>query len=73
LIYPLNHNCLFKDNISNEKTRKQINDFPVIGIAVSFPEIENDNKIEYAVNEQFNNEYEYPEEIDFEEINNGTN
>jgi len=76
LIYPLNHNCQYlADNLSDSKTifRKQISDVPVIGIAVSFPEIENDEKIEYAVNEQFRtNEWDYPDEFDEIDINDGT-
>lgn len=68
LIYPLNKNC-FRSPI--EKT-ELISDVPVIGIAVSFPEIENDEKIEYAVNEQFRKEYEYPEELDLTDGNDGT-
>jgi hypothetical protein len=45
---------------------------PIIGIAVSFPENENDEKVEYAVNEQFRKEYEYPEELDQTEDTDGT-
>ncbi len=65
LIYPLNKNC-FRSPI---KKTELISDVPVIGIAVSFPEIENDEKIEYAVNEQFRKEYEYPEELDLTDEN----
>jgi hypothetical protein len=75
LIYPLNHNCQYiADSTTKPKTfgRRVISDVPVIGIAVSFPEIENDEKIEYAVNEQFRKEYEYPEEFDQNELNDGT-
>lgn len=75
LIYPLNHNCKhIIDDTTKPKTfkRKQINEIPIIGIAVSFPENENDEKIEYAVNEQFRKEYEYPEELDLIDDNNGT-
>jgi len=67
LIYPLNHNCQqVIDDTTEPKMidRKLISDVPVIGIAISFPEIENDEKIEYAVNEQFRKEYEYPDELD---------
>lgn len=39
---------------------------------MSFPEIENDEKIEYAVNEQFRKEYEYPDELDQLDENDGT-
>lgn len=72
LIYPLNHNCQYiSDSTTKPKTfaRRVISDVPVIGIAISFPEIENDEKIEYAVNEQFRKEYEYPEEFDQNELN----
>jgi len=75
LIYPLNHNC---QRINDDKTepkkveRKIISEVPVIGIAISFPEIENDEKIEYAVNEQFRKEYEYPDELDQQDENDGT-
>jgi hypothetical protein len=75
LIYPLNPNCqrIIDDTTEPKITeRKVISDVPVIGIAVSFPEIENDEKIEYAVNEQFRKEYEYPEELDKEDETDGT-
>lgn len=75
LIYPLNHNCQhIVDDSTKPKTivKKQINDVPIIGIAVSFPENENDEKIEYAVNEQFRKEYEYPEELDLTDGNDGS-
>jgi hypothetical protein len=39
---------------------------------ISFPENENDEKIEYAVNEQFRKEYEYPEELDLIDSNDGS-
>lgn len=75
LIYPLNQNCQrIIDDTTDPKTieRKLISDVPVIGIAISFPEIENDEKIEYAVNEQFRKEYEYPEELDLRDETDGT-
>lgn len=72
LIYPLNPDCQFKDPKTKEKYKKRISNVPIIGIAISFPEIENDEKIEYAVNEQFRKEYEYPEELDTDDINDGT-
>ena len=75
LIYPLNHNCqhVIDDTVVPKKTYpKKISDTPIIGIAVSFPEIENDEKIQYAVNEQFRKEYEYPDELDQIMENNGT-
>lgn len=75
LIYPLNGNCQYVvDSTTTPKTleRKKISEIPIIGIAVSFPEIENDEKIEYAVNEQFRKEYEYPDELDQQDENDGT-
>jgi predicted nucleic acid binding AN1-type Zn finger protein len=75
IIYPLNHNCQYIiDSKTIPKTlgRKKISNVPIIGVAISFPEIENDEKIEYAVNEQFIKEYEYPEEFDLSENENGT-
>jgi hypothetical protein len=75
LIYPLNHNCQYihYDSTKSKKTiRKRISEVPIIGIAVSFPENENDEKIEYAVNEQFRKEYEYPEELDLNNDTDGT-
>ena len=75
LIYPLNHNCQYvSDDTTDPKKvdRKLISEVPIIGIAVSFPEIDNDEKIEYAVNEQFKKEYEYPEELDLTDENDGT-
>ncbi|WP_295101063.1 Z1 domain-containing protein [uncultured Candidatus Kuenenia sp.] len=67
LIYPLNGNCLHATG-----ERKKLSNMPIIGIAISFPEIENDEKIEYAVNEQFRKEYEYPDELDQQDENEGT-
>ncbi|OQX22704.1 MAG: hypothetical protein BWK75_00090 [Candidatus Altiarchaeales archaeon A3] len=61
LIYLLNPDCEHKKLPEKEKYRKKISNVPVVGIAISFPEIENDEKIEYAVNEQFLKEYEYPD------------
>lgn len=75
IIYPLNHNCQYIiDSKTTPKTlgRKSISHVPIVGIAISFPEIDNDEKVEYAVNEQFNKEYDYPEELDLIEIENGT-
>jgi hypothetical protein len=74
-IYPLNHNCQYVINsASTPKTvqRKQISKVPIIGIAISFPEIYNDEKVEYAVNQQFIKEFEYPEELDINDTENGT-
>ena len=76
LIYPLNQNCQrVTDDTTKPKTteRKLISDVPIIGIAISFPEIENDIKTEYAVNEQFRKEYEYPDELDQTDEIDGAN
>jgi hypothetical protein len=76
LIYPLNGNCqhVIDDTVVPKKIeRKLISKKPIIGIAVSFPEIENDKKIEYAVNEQFRKEYEYPDDLDLTDENDGAN
>ncbi|PKM92508.1 MAG: endonuclease [Euryarchaeota archaeon HGW-Euryarchaeota-1] len=76
LIYPLNHNCQYFDDpiIKHKISRKPISDVPIIGVAISFPEIENDEKIEYAVNKQFNEqEFGYPDELDQNDIDEGTN
>jgi hypothetical protein len=75
LIYPLNNECLHVvDPNETPKIfeRRKIADLPIIGIAISFPEIENDEKVEYAVNEQFRKEYEYPEELDQTDLADGT-
>lgn len=75
IIYPLNNNCQYiTDSYTGSKTpeRKFISNVPIIGIAISFPEIENDEKIEYAVNAQFIKEFEYPEELDLTDNENGT-
>lgn len=48
--------------------KQALSDIPFVGLAVSFPWIENDIKIEYAVNEQFLKELNYPDELDEEEI-----
>ena len=75
MIYPLNNNCQYiADSSTDPKTiaRSLISKVPVIGIAISFPEIENDKKIEYAVNAQFIKEFEYPDELDLTDTENGT-
>ena len=42
---------------------------PIIGLALSFPYIENEEKVLYAVNEVFQKElYDYPDELDIEDI-----
>ncbi len=71
LIYPLHHSPNFKMKEDSEPQREKISDFPIIGMAISFPEIEGDAKIQYAVNEQFVSEYDYPDELDIENEDNG--
>ncbi len=51
----------------NEK-KPAISDIPLVGLAVSFPSIKDDEKIEYAVNEQFLRDLNYTEELDQEEL-----
>ncbi|WP_435522740.1 hypothetical protein [Chryseobacterium indoltheticum] len=41
---------------------------PLVGLAASFPWIENDEKIEYAVNQRFLDELDYVDELDEEEL-----
>ena len=75
LLYPLNHNCdrVIDENTKPKTTIKElISDVPVIGIAISFPEIENDEKVEYAVNEQFQRENDYDDELDQQDETVGT-
>lgn len=44
-------------------------DKPIIGLAISFPEIEEDDKVIYAVNDVFQKElYDYPDELDNEDL-----
>lgn len=71
-IYPMNHNAERKDPVTGDIISRIISEKPIIGIAISFPEIENDEKIEYAVNEQFRKEYEYPDKLDQQDENEGT-
>lgn len=53
LLYPLTHADKRKDGEPD-----------AIGLAFSFPHVEDDEGIEYAVNEQFQLELDYPEEFD---------
>jgi len=74
LIYPLHFAPEIIDGSEPKiKKREKISDVPVIGIAISFPENENDEKIEYAVNEQFLTELDYPDELDNETEDDGEN
>jgi hypothetical protein len=72
ILYPLNPEPFYFDQVTKKKERKKISSYPIIGVAVSFPAIEHDEKIEYAVNEQFLNEYDYPDELDLDDENEGT-
>lgn len=67
LIYLLNPNC--EHLVLPEKTRynKIISEVPIIGIAISIPENEDDEKIEYAVNEQFKKELDYEDDFDLKQ------
>lgn len=73
-IYPLNPKV--KTSIPKtdpKQTRTDtVSEVPIVGIAISFPENEKDEKVEYAVNEQFKKEYDYPDELDQNEENDGT-
>ncbi len=52
-----------------DEMKPALSDIPFVGLAVSFPWIKRDVKIEYAVNEQFLKEIlDYPDELDDEEI-----
>ncbi len=42
-------------------------DTPIMGYAISFPAIPGDEGIEYMVNSQFHQEFDYPDELDREE------
>lgn len=60
LIYPLNPS----PNVEADP----YSEVPIIGLAVSFPYIEGDEKVEYAVNEVFDRKLDYPVEFDEEEL-----
>jgi Z1 domain. len=55
-------------NPQPDKNKPSLSDIPFVGLALSFPWIEKDEKVEYAVNEQFLKELDYPDELDEEEI-----
>jgi hypothetical protein len=65
LIYPLDPKVEY--NGSQAKDTQILTNIPVVGFAISFPNIENDEKVEYAVNEQHNSEYDYDESLDNED------
>ncbi|WP_373515362.1 Z1 domain-containing protein [Persicitalea sp.] len=69
LIYPLNPVVKLSGNkVEGKPLHTIISPVPVIGLAVSFPNIEHDEKIEYAVNQQFieDFDFEYTPEMDNE-------
>jgi hypothetical protein len=51
-------------NPSPDPDQPAVSDQPVVGLALSFPWLENDKKIEYAVNQQFVQQLNYPDEMD---------
>lgn len=55
-------------NPKPDETKPGFSDIPLVGIAISFPLIEGDKKVEYAVNEQFLKDLNYAEELDDEEL-----
>ena len=71
LIYPLDFEVEYNEGPKgNKNTQNQtLANVPVVGFAISFPNIENDEKVEYAVNEQFISEYDYEDSFDTEEDN----
>lgn len=65
LIYPL-------DPTPNEN-KSALSPVPIIGLAISFPYIEKDDEVIYAVNDIFNQnqdlyDYDYPDEYDIEDL-----
>lgn len=52
-----------------DKEGEPYSEVPVTGLAISFPSIEHEEKIPYAVNDIFQKEYlEYPEELDIDDL-----
>ncbi|NIG54670.1 Z1 domain-containing protein [Chitinophaga sp. Cy-1792] len=51
-----------------DKDKASVADVPLAGLAISFPQIIKDVPIEYAVNEQFLKELDYPEELDERDV-----
>lgn len=61
LIYPLNPKPSLK--------KPAYSTVPIIGLALSFPEIENEKKVPYAVNQVFQEQlYDYPEDLDMDDL-----
>ncbi len=61
LIYPLNPSVTETAIVNGAKTEttRVIAASPVVGLAISFPNIANDKKVKYFVNQQFNTVYDY--------------
>ena len=59
LIYPLNPVV----EESKTKIARTISSVPIIGLAISFPNIENDRKVKYFVNQQFIIDYDYDDTL----------
>ncbi|PTX14726.1 Z1 domain-containing protein [Pontibacter mucosus] len=77
ILYPLHYSPNHRwpepgapDQKDFKSERRTLSDVPIIGFAVSFPEIADDEKIEYAVNKQFIDEFDYPDELDAEDGGN---
>lgn len=68
LMYPLDPEVEYSDGSNKQAKKTQtITNVPIVGFAISFPHIENDEKVEYAVNEQFISEYDYDEIFDLDD------
>lgn len=64
LIYALNPVVkLSGSKIDGKPEQITISPVPIIGLAISFPNIENDEKVVYAVNKQFIEEYDYDDTL----------
>lgn len=59
LIYPLNPVVVE----SKTKIARTISPVPIIGLAISFPNIENDRKVKYFVNQQFIIDHDYDDTL----------
>jgi hypothetical protein len=51
-------------NPQPDPQKPSLSDYPIIALAISFPSIDDDEKILYAVNEQFLKDLNYAEELD---------
>lgn len=60
LIYPLNP--------APDKEKAPYCDVPIIGLALSFPEIQDEEKVSYAVNTVFQNQFNYPDDLDMDDF-----